>query len=169
MTYQDQRNDDHPEAVRSDPVPVQRTAPDDDLDRDRDGVDDRTEADRGFHDSTAPEGGYHDSTAPEGGYHDSTTPEAGYHDNVTGQDDDTVDADRDGVDDRVEDGEVRDDTDVYHEAEAEPPADGAPAVTAAVDTDVDRAGVDRADLDEDRAEDDRDLPAPTFPDSAMAP
>jgi hypothetical protein len=61
MTYQDQRNEEHPEAVRSEPVPVQRSGAEDD---------------------------------------------AGYHDSVDRPAD--VDADRDGVDDRVEETDLRD-------------------------------------------------------------
>ncbi|MDG4820427.1 hypothetical protein O7635_00990 [Asanoa sp. WMMD1127] len=109
MSYQDQRSDEHPEAVRSDPVPVQRTAPDDEHDADRtadavDGGYDETE--RGHFEGNVVDDGYHDSTTPEPGYHDSTTPEAGYHDNVvTG-----ADADRDG-DGVVDSAEARDDAD----------------------------------------------------------
>ncbi|GIF70820.1 hypothetical protein [Asanoa siamensis] len=197
MTYQDQRSDDHPEAVLSDPVPVQRTAPDDenlDHDADRDGVDDRTEADAGYHDNADPERGYHDSAEPdsaepERGFHDSAEPESGQHDNavlVAGPHDEghhegnapgegfhenadePVDADRDGVDDRVTDTEVRDETDVYQEAEDDRTGYDDPVVASPVDTDAERTGVDDEDLD--RAHDDRAHDhAPTFPDSALAP
>ena len=51
MTYQDQRSDDHAEAVRSEPVPVQRRDPDDEQaetegyhdNADRDGIDEDEE------------------------------------------------------------------------------------------------------------------------------
>ncbi|GIF68932.1 hypothetical protein Ais01nite_69670 [Asanoa ishikariensis] len=166
MTYQDQRNEEHPEAVRSDPVPVQRSAPDDELttdtdrdgyDADGDGVDDRTDAERGFHENATDE--------PEPGHED------GYQDNVTADtntDTETdTDVDRDGVDDRVEDGE----TDADEETEDERTGYDEPVIASPVDTEVERNGVDGAEFDRDRAadDDDRTYDGPTFPDSAMTP
>ncbi|SNT65221.1 hypothetical protein SAMN05421812_120143 [Asanoa hainanensis] len=183
MTYQDQRNEDHPEAVRSDPVPVQRSAPDDEFDdvADRDGIDDRTEADRGYHDNATEENATDENATDVAatsadGYHDSATDEAvtsadaGYHDNVADEghheNAEAADADRDGVDDR----EVRDETDVYQEAEDERDGYDEPVIASPVDTDVERSGVDDTDLDRDRTDDDdRAFGGPTFPESALAP
>ncbi|MEV4536024.1 hypothetical protein AB0J82_19595 [Asanoa sp. NPDC049518] len=162
MTYQDQRNEEHPEAVSSDPVPVPRTAPDDELhtDADRDGNDDRTEAERGYHENETDE--------PEIGYHDSVEPAEGQHDNVTPDTDDRVEDDEDG--EVREDDEVRDEADVYQEAEDERTGYDDPVIASPVDTDVERSGVDGAELDRDRADDDdRTFGGPTFPESTMTP
>ncbi len=166
MTYQDQRNEDHPEAVRSDPVPVQRSAPDDEFDRDtdRDGVDDTAEADRGLYDpdkseSGAVEGdeGYHDSVRDQG-FHDSATADEGHHENVTAEAETNTDADRDGVDDRVEDAEVRDETDVYQQAEDNRTRTSGDERTEDERTEDDRTEDERAEVEragDERAEDER--------------
>jgi hypothetical protein len=157
MTYQDQRNDEHPEAVRSDPVPVQRTAPDDEVDRDtdRDGIDDRTEADRGRYESGPDESdkGYHDSAASDEGRDDTVAADSGYHDNATTDAD--TDADRDGVDDRVEDAEVRDETDVYQQAEDDRVQQDRTEDERTVDERAEDERTDDERTEDERAEDER--------------
>jgi hypothetical protein len=150
MTYQDQRNEDHPEAVRSDPVPVQRSAPDDEIDErdtDGDGVDDSVEADAGHHENSVAEAGYHDSVV---------TPD---------QDDDRRVEDVDATDTVDEDDRDRETEDEDRTGYDEP------VLATPVDTEADRAGIDGSELDRERDEEtDRDrYDGPVFPDSALTP